>query len=64
MMRLTWSGYRDVAWYAIRRLFIAPAESDRCIMGYHEARTHCPRRVVDDEGLWCRVHLADWLGVR
>lgn len=52
-----WRGRREIAWYAIRRLFVAPASEGRCFMGAPVATfAHCPRPALD-VGLWCRVHL-------
>lgn len=58
LVHLTWRGRVSWAWYAIRRVFLRPApEGDRCIMGYPIGEyVRCPRRIADDDGLWCDHH--------
>lgn len=52
---LTWRGRVSMAYYALRRLFVAPAPSpDRCVMGSPIGEhAWCPRHA---NGLWCRHH--------
>lgn len=54
---LTIRGRLSVAYYRLRRLFVAPApDGHRCFMGEPVApEVHCPRR-VGTGGLWCAWH--------
>jgi hypothetical protein len=46
-----------VAYYAVRRIFVAPASPDaRCFMGSPIGEfVHCPRRAMG-QSPWCRRH--------
>lgn len=63
MRHLTWSGRREVVWYALRRWFVAPApEHARCWMGGPIGpHVHCPRYALPGSYL-CARHARETAG--
>lgn len=55
LAHLTWRGRLSMAYYALRRLFVAPEPTaSRCVMGSPVGpHVWCPRRAPD---LWCPHH--------